>query len=577
VNRLSSVSDAHLGCCATYGYDAAGRIQSLANPNGINNTCQYDSLNHLTNITALNSQSALVAEYTYTYSAAGRRLTAAENIATTNGVRTINRLYTYDANYRLTGESIAATGPVSLPGNSSIGYTYDHMGNRLSRVSTLSQVPTASYNYDVDDRLTSDSYDNNGNTVSGHVLANQASVSDQYDFENRLINRNNGQVTLAYDADGNRMSKTVNGVTTLYLVDDGIPSGYAQVLEEYTSVNSQSPALNKVYTYGMRLIAQDQLIGGQWTPSFYGYDGHGNVRYLTDAAGNLTDTYDYDAFGKLIAQSSVFVTPTPNAYLFAGEQFDADLGVYYNRARYLNTDSGRFWTRDPLLNRTIQVLHFPSYDYVLNDPVNQADRSGQLLDEELIAMQIGERMDVNMALRNVKIWIEYSRVLIHKSQPAAKKRQVALDAIAMGASDWAYDQYSQADEDFAFSLQEITKIYIKQAWATLKGEWAAQAKAAEDEMENAFNNTGADTPQNYYSGSSGWPCCGPSYNAPGLPNHDPEIDTESYQDVLIELGKEYYKLGHLGDDDKEVDETLEKFDKAYEAWKKLQEALNKAD
>jgi hypothetical protein len=46
----------------------------------------------------------------------------------------------------------------------------------------------------------------------------------------------------------------------------------------------------------------------------------------------VTDTYDYDAFGNLIHSTGT----TPNNYLFAGEQFDPDLNLYYNRARYLN-------------------------------------------------------------------------------------------------------------------------------------------------------------------------------------------------------------------------------------------------
>jgi len=52
--------------------------------------------------------------------------------------------------------------------------------------------------------------------------------------------------------------------------------------------------------------------------SFYGYDGHGSVRQLTNAAGSITDSYDYDAFGNLVNQTG----STPNNYLFAGEQYD---------------------------------------------------------------------------------------------------------------------------------------------------------------------------------------------------------------------------------------------------------------
>jgi RHS repeat-associated protein len=62
---------------------------------------------------------------------------------------------------------------------------------------------------------------------------------------------------------------------------------------------------------------------------------------LRSVVGSVV-TYDYDAFGNLIHSTGT----TPNNYLFAGEQFDPDLGLYYNRARYLNTANGRFWSMD---------------------------------------------------------------------------------------------------------------------------------------------------------------------------------------------------------------------------------------
>jgi YD repeat-containing protein len=64
-------------------------------------------------------------------------------------------------------------------------------------------------------------------------------------------------------------------------------------------------------------------------------DGHGSTRGLTDPTGNVTDTYDYDAFGNLIHSTGT----TPNEFLFASEQYDTDLHLYYNRARYLNASS----------------------------------------------------------------------------------------------------------------------------------------------------------------------------------------------------------------------------------------------
>lgn len=111
-------------------------------------------------------------------------------------------------------------------GTSSRPPYYDPVGNRLSRTSTVTGVPSQNSTYDTNDRLGSDSYDANGNTTSAN------SNSYGYDFENRLTSLNNGAATFVYDGDGNRVSKTVGSVTTNYLVDTNNHTGYAQVVEE---------------------------------------------------------------------------------------------------------------------------------------------------------------------------------------------------------------------------------------------------------------------------------------------------------------------------------------------------------
>ena len=98
--------------------------------------------------------------------------------------------------------------------------------------------------------------------------------------------------TMVYDGDGNRVKETVGGVATNYLVDTLNPTGLPQVLDE--TVNG---AVTRTYAYGLQRVSENQLISGTWKPSFYGYDGHGNVRFLTNSAGTVTDTYQYDAFG----------------------------------------------------------------------------------------------------------------------------------------------------------------------------------------------------------------------------------------------------------------------------------------
>ena len=179
---------------------------------------------------------------------------------------------------------------------------------------------------------------------------------------------------MVYDGDGNRVSETAGGVTTKYLVDALNPTGYSQVIDEVVS-----GAVTKTYTYGRQRISENQLSGSTWTPTFYGYDGHGNTRFLANTAGTLTDTYQFDAFGVQIASTGT----TPNPYLYSGERFDSSLNLYHLRARYYNMLAGRFETMDPWYGRGCSAsrLYSPwklnAYAYAGADPVDRIDPSGQ--------------------------------------------------------------------------------------------------------------------------------------------------------------------------------------------------------
>jgi RHS repeat-associated protein len=362
LNRLSTVVDNRLPGgqnTTTYAYDPASNLATVTYPNGLQSQFTYDDLNR---VTALNNAKA---SYTYTLDGTvGNRKQVTESSG-----RTVN--WSYDGIYRLTQETISLD-PHS--NNGSVAYGLDPVGNRLSQQSTLSAIASIpSLGYDPDDRVSTERYDNNGNTlVSG-------ASTFVYDFENRLKSMTAGSVsvTLQYDGDGNRVGKTVGSTTSRYLVDDLNPTGYAQVVEELVG-----GAVTRQYTYGLQRINQNQLISSTWTPSFYGYDGFGSVRTLTDSTGTVTDTYDYDAWGN----TTNTVGSTTNAYLYRGEQLDPDLGLYYLRARYFNPVTGRFLTRDPYepcgcstcgcsCGRDPSALH--KYMYGAANPVNRIDPSGR--------------------------------------------------------------------------------------------------------------------------------------------------------------------------------------------------------
>jgi len=130
--------------------------------------------------------------------------------------------------------------------------------------------------------------------------------------------------------------------------------------------------VTRTYAYGLNRVSENQLVTNTWTSSFYGYDGHGNVRYLSNTAGSVTDSYDYDAFGMPIRTSGT----TPNAFLYSGERSDSSIGLYDLRARYYNQATGRFWARDPVEGSRSLPLTSNPYLYAWDEPVDRADPTG---------------------------------------------------------------------------------------------------------------------------------------------------------------------------------------------------------
>ena len=207
-------------------------------------------------------------------------------------------------------------------------------------------------------------YDANGNLVK---QSGSKTVDYSYDKENHLLRatiQQGNSVTIesyTYDYAGNRLSKTVNESSTTYYVNDTSGS-LTQVVAEIDQDGKETAG----YTRGDELLSMERD-GRIW---YYIYDGHRNTRLLTNAAGTVTDRYAYDACGNLLKKEG----DTENDFLYTGEQYNANTGLYYLRARYMDPSTGTFISMDSYPGSLYDPVSLHKYLYA--NPVKYTDPTG---------------------------------------------------------------------------------------------------------------------------------------------------------------------------------------------------------
>ena len=350
VNRLLQVVDTN-NQLTSYVYDAAGNRRNMTLPNGNSTQYEFDALNQLVGIETTDQLGSLVLSYDYTLDLAGNRLQTIE----ASGRMTE---YVYDDLYRLTTETITD----GINGNYNAIHSYDEANNK---VSSIINGESTAYLYDDNDRISESgdsiyTYDDNGNTLTEND--NGVLKSYSYNSQNQLIQLDDGvdTTTYQYDAEGIRMNQSTAGLSKDYVIDHNRP--FAQVIQETSGAESIS------YTYGDDLVSQHN----ETSSYYYHYDGLGSTRGLSNATGQLTDSYDFSAYGEVLNKTG----STNNHYLFAGEQFDQTLNKYYLRARLYNPVTGRFTQMDSWMGELQEPISLNKYLYAHANPSNNIDPSG---------------------------------------------------------------------------------------------------------------------------------------------------------------------------------------------------------
>jgi len=262
--------------------------------------------------------------------------------------------YSYDQLYRLTSDGQAL-------------YTYDPVGNRKS---ITAGGTTTNYSYDKADRITSSPYvvDAAGN-MTVRLTTNSA---DQltYNQANRLIQYWDPYVWAnyyTYDGDG---------LLTKVLASSGTACCWYWVWDVRNAHVLENAYGSYKYVWGLGPLYQTDYYGN---PTVMHEDVQVSVRSLTDSNGNVTQTYQRDAFGRRTSTSGGSSQP----FDFTGEIRDFNTGLLFLRSRFYDAEIGRFLSRDSFGGGASRSQTQNRYSYAANNPASMRDPSGH--DAELDA------------------------------------------------------------------------------------------------------------------------------------------------------------------------------------------------
>jgi RHS repeat-associated protein len=351
--RLAGLRDGSNANIVNYTYDAAGQLTRKDNGNGTYTTYKYDLAGQLLHLVNYAPDGTVNSRFDYTYDHLGQRT----SMDTIDGKWT----YTYDATGQLIHAVLDSTNPNIA--DQDLTYVYDSMGNRIRTIENgvTTEYITNNMNQYTTVGTAVCTYDADGNLV--RKVDGTEVTCYSYDAENRLIQVEtpDGVWTYEYDAFGNRVATSHDGVRVEYLTD---PIGLVSVVGEYQGSSGASTR----YTYGLGLVSKATASSN---PSYYDFDGNGNCAALTGQAGSVLNRYEYDPFGGTLLKTE----SVSNVFEFVGQLgiMEEGNGLSQMRTRFYDVNAGRFLTPDQ-----IGVSGgFNLYRYVQNNPVKRVDPSGR--------------------------------------------------------------------------------------------------------------------------------------------------------------------------------------------------------
>jgi RHS repeat-associated protein len=304
--------------------------------------------------------------------------------------------------YVAVGQGSMLYSPTPAPSNcmwNKATQQYETGGGSFSIISIAPPLstPTNTISYTYSDPVWKDKLSSyNGQTITYDVIGNPLSYRDGMSFiwqQGRQLGSmttSSGQAaSFTYNPLGTRISKTVAGVTTSYLVDE---QGSIQIIQQGND--------KLVFMYdssGRRegfIWYTGSTVNGYY---YYLYNAQSDVIGIVNNTMTPVAFYEYDAWGKptnTTDGNGTTINPTTNhianinPFRYRSYAYDQETGLYYLNSRYYDPETGRFVNADDphmLGMSEDQILGTNLFAYSNNSPVSRFDPTGYLSIAQLAA------------------------------------------------------------------------------------------------------------------------------------------------------------------------------------------------